>query len=69
MSESVKTWVLKTVDGRDVYIDSDSHATLDSGSNTVFEFREGEHSSDNNKEDLAKKVSEHLGVECVWHRV
>jgi hypothetical protein len=68
MSESIKTWVLKTVDGRDVFIDRASHATLENGFNTNFEFREGEHPSDN-KEDLAKKVSERLGVECVWHRV
>jgi hypothetical protein len=62
----IETWLLKTVDGRDVLMDSGGNYTLQGdGSNTRFEFRKDEHSGDN-REALAKKVSYLLGVDCVW---
>jgi hypothetical protein len=62
----IETWLLKTVDGRDVLMDSEGNCTLQGdGSNSRFEFRKDEHSGDN-RQALAKKVSYLLGVDCVW---
>jgi hypothetical protein len=62
----IESWLLKTVDGRDVLMDSGGNCTLEGdGSNRRFEFRKDEHSGDN-REALAKKVSYLLGVDCVW---
>jgi hypothetical protein len=66
MSGLIETWLLKTVDGRQVFMEPSGKATLErSGSNVAFEFRKGEHPSDN-KEAWAKKISDVLGVDCVW---
>jgi hypothetical protein len=66
MNELVETWLLKAVDGRDVFLDLSGNCTLQGGgSNKRFEFRKDEHSGDNS-EALAKKVSYLLGVDCVW---
>jgi hypothetical protein len=62
----IETWLLKTVDGRDVLMDSGGNCTLQGdGSHRRFEFRKDEHSGDN-REALAKNVSYLLGVDCVW---
>jgi hypothetical protein len=67
MKKIIKTWELVTVDGRRVFIDGYSEATLERGSNTVFGVREieGERSYDD-RNRTAEKVSKRLGVECVW---
>jgi hypothetical protein len=62
----IETWLLKTVDGRDLMMDSGGNWTLQGdGSNRRFEFRKDEHPG-NNREALAQKVSCLLGVDCVW---
>jgi hypothetical protein len=40
MKKLIKTWQLVTVEGRRVFIDECSEATLESGFNTAFEVRE-----------------------------
>jgi hypothetical protein len=67
MKKIIKTWELVTVDGRRVFIDGDSEATLERGSSTAFGVREieGERSYDE-RNRTAEEVSKQLGVECVW---
>jgi hypothetical protein len=60
-------WFLKTVDGRDVYQDLRGSATLKADSNIPFEFIEGQLPRED-KEFLAREVSDLLGVDCVWVR-
>jgi hypothetical protein len=66
MKKLVKTWLLQTKDGEDVYTDPKGNYTLENvGSNVGVEFREGEH-PDDDKEIFGKKISGILGVECHW---
>ena len=61
--ENMKVWLLKTKNGTDVFLDSTGAYTLDRTHSPV-EYFEGQLFE--SKEDLAKKVSEFLHVECVW---
>jgi hypothetical protein len=66
MSGLIETWLLKTVDGREVFIEPGGKVTLEGGGlNVAFEFREGELPGDS-KEEWSKKVSDFVGVDCVW---
>jgi hypothetical protein len=65
MSRLIETWLLKTIDGSQVFIEPSGKATLEgSGSNVAFEFRKGEHPTDN-KEAWAKKISDVIGVDLL----
>ena len=63
----LRTWFLRTKDGRDVFQDLLGNATFENGPNTRFEFIEGQHPRED-KEALASEVSDLLGIECVWVR-
>ena len=65
MSELIETWLLKTVDSRDVFMDSSGNGTLEGVSNAAFEFKRDEHPG-GGRDALAKKVGNYLGVDCVW---
>ena len=60
----LKTWRLKTIDGRPVYQDFRGNATLEVESNITFEFIEGQRAQ--GKQALADIVGSELGAECVW---
>jgi Holliday junction resolvasome RuvABC ATP-dependent DNA helicase subunit len=60
----LKTWHLKTSDGRAVYQDFRGNATLEEGPNIPFVFIEGEQA--HGKQALADVVASELGTECVW---
>jgi hypothetical protein len=63
----LRTWFLRTKDGREVLRDLRGHATLEDGSNIRYEFIEGQHPWED-KEALASEVGDLLGIECVWVR-
>ena len=60
----LKTWRLKTSDGRAVYQDFRGNSTFEEGSNIPIEFIEGQ--TVQNKETLADSVGSELDAECVW---
>jgi hypothetical protein len=63
MAKPIKTWLLETVDGKQVYKDKSGNYNLQDG--VAVEFVEGEHPGDD-KEVFRKKIIERLGVDCVW---
>ena len=53
-----------TIDGRAVYQDFRGNATFEGGSNTSFEFIEGQRAQ--GKQALADIVGSELRAQCVW---
>jgi hypothetical protein len=62
----LKTWHLKTTDGRAVYQDFRGNATFEEGPNTPFVFIEGQPAQ--GKQALADVVGSELGAQCVWEQ-
>jgi hypothetical protein len=60
----LKTWRLKTTDGRAIYQDFRGNPTFEEGPNIPIEFIEGQ--TVQSKEALADSVGSELGAECVW---
>jgi hypothetical protein len=59
----LKTWRLKTTDGRALYQDFRGSSTFEADSNIPMEFIEGQ--TVQIKETLAESVGAELGAECV----
>jgi hypothetical protein len=64
--KTLKTWRLKTTDGRAVYQDFRGNATFEDGSNIPFEFVEGQPTQ--GKQSLADVIGKELGAECIWEQ-
>jgi hypothetical protein len=60
----LKTWHLKTTDGRAIYQDFRGNATFEDGPNIPFVFIEGQHTQ--GKQALADLVASELGAQCAW---
>jgi hypothetical protein len=60
----LKTWRLRTIDGRAIYQDLWGNATFEEGLNIFFEFVEGQPAQ--GKQALADIVGSELGAECMW---
>ena len=62
----LKTWHLKTTDGRTIYQDFRGNATFEDGKNIPFAFIEGEQA--HGKQSLADVIGKELGAVCVWEQ-